>query len=78
MNTLINDLGEEVTAVGAPGSIERVKVEYPNLIQALQNQRKAYRCAVENLLFKKHIPRDMTRESILRAVETGEELEQTL
>jgi len=35
MNTVKNDKGQWVTAIGAPGSIERVKVEYPALIDDL-------------------------------------------
>ena len=35
MNTITNDHGQSVLAVGAPGSIERVKVEYPKLIARL-------------------------------------------
>lgn len=35
MNTIINDYGKTVTAVGADGSIERVRVQYPKLINAL-------------------------------------------
>ena len=34
-NMIKNDLGETVWAVGAPGSIERIKCEYPNLIEHL-------------------------------------------
>ena len=37
MNTTMNDKGERVTAIGAPGSIERVKVEWPALICKIKN-----------------------------------------
>jgi hypothetical protein len=37
MNYTINDLGERVIAVGAPGSLERIKVERPKLIKQLNN-----------------------------------------
>lgn len=35
MNTIENDYGQVVIAVGAPGSQERVKAQYPKLINAL-------------------------------------------
>lgn len=35
MNYTVNDRGESVIAVGAPGSIERVKCERPQLIEEL-------------------------------------------
>jgi|SRR5262245_4117717 len=35
MNEIKNDKGEWVVAVGAPGSVERVKVEWPTLIEAV-------------------------------------------
>ncbi len=34
-NHIVNDRGETVLAVGAPGSIERLKVEHPKLISEL-------------------------------------------
>lgn len=37
MNKVKNDRGEWVTAVGAPGSLERVKVERPTLIERLDS-----------------------------------------
>jgi len=33
MNKIINDYGQETSAVGADGSLERVKAQYPKLIQ---------------------------------------------
>jgi hypothetical protein len=36
-NYVENDRGEMVVAVGAPGSLERVKVEWPSLIERLDN-----------------------------------------
>lgn len=39
MNYLHNDRGQRVIAVGAPGSRERVKCEYPQLIEELQALR---------------------------------------
>lgn len=45
MNTIINDNNESVIAVGAPGSIERCKVQYPNLIKELDSlYYNAYEC----------------------------------
>lgn len=35
MNTIVDDYGRTVLAVGAPASIERVKIEYPKLIDSL-------------------------------------------
>jgi hypothetical protein len=35
MNRTTNDFGKEVIAVGAPGSIERMRVEKPKLIGEL-------------------------------------------
>ncbi len=37
MNHIINDYGQTVIAVGAPGSIARVTVEYPKLINRLNS-----------------------------------------
>ncbi len=37
MNTTIDDYGRTVTAVGASGSIERVKVEHPKLMSRLSS-----------------------------------------
>ena len=37
VNYVKNDKGESVIAIGAPGSIERVKVEYPGLIEDINN-----------------------------------------
>lgn len=36
-NYIQNDRGESVIAVGAPGSLERVKVQYPELIREIDN-----------------------------------------
>ena len=36
MNKTLNDKGETVIAIGAPGSPERIKIEYPNLIEKLK------------------------------------------
>ena len=38
MNIIIDDYGIPVAAIGAPGSIERVKVEFPKLIDLLNRQ----------------------------------------
>jgi hypothetical protein len=35
MNHVLNDRGETVIAVGAPGSVERARCEYPHLIEDL-------------------------------------------
>lgn len=39
MNCLFNDRGQRVIAVGAPGSRERVKCEWPALLDELQALR---------------------------------------
>ena len=36
-NHVKNDFGKDVQAIGAPGSEDRVKVEYPNLISKINN-----------------------------------------
>lgn len=41
-NHIINDQGETVVAVGAPGSIERLKAEYPLLISGLNEDNFIY------------------------------------
>lgn len=35
VNHITNDKGEDVIAVGAPGSFERIKAEHPKLIERL-------------------------------------------
>lgn len=35
MNHILNDNGETVIAVGAPGSLARIETRYPNLIYRL-------------------------------------------
>jgi hypothetical protein len=37
VNYLTNDRGETVIAVGAPGSVERARVEWPAIIEYLDN-----------------------------------------
>jgi D-arabinose 1-dehydrogenase-like Zn-dependent alcohol dehydrogenase len=37
MNYIIDDYGRQVIAVGAPGSTERMKVQYPKLINSLNS-----------------------------------------
>lgn len=39
MNRIKNDRGEWVVAVGSPGSIERIKCQYPMLISDIQRAR---------------------------------------
>lgn len=39
MNYVINDRGQPVIAVGAPGSVERVTVERPELLERLNKLR---------------------------------------
>lgn len=36
-NYTLNDKGQEVLAIGAPGSIVRVQVEYPSLIEKINS-----------------------------------------
>jgi len=50
VNSVKNDRGEYVIAIGAPGSIARVKVEYPKLIDrinSLWNQQAGQDEAIE-------------------------------
>lgn len=39
MNVVENDRGEWVTAVGAPGSLARAQVEWPDLIEKIRTLR---------------------------------------
>ena len=46
MNYLTDDYGRSVISVGSPASVERVKVEYPKLINNLNSlYYSAYDCA---------------------------------
>ncbi len=37
MNFVMNDQGDFVVAIGAPGSVERARIEFPGLIQKLDS-----------------------------------------
>jgi hypothetical protein len=74
MNAVINDYGQTVRAIGAPGSIERLKCERPKLIETLQAQRdlslalNTHYSAIEasNELRSKHgIESQLERDSII-------------
>jgi len=48
MNVIKNDLGQDVIALGSPGSLARVKVQYPALIQKLVTiDKKAARALIK-------------------------------
>ena len=69
MNHIINDRGETVPAVGAPGSIMRVQDEWPEGIKSLKEAReKRERARAENPSF------DSRAESEADLVATAEEL----
>lgn len=61
MNTIVNDRGESVVAVGAPGSTARLRVQYPNLIEELR------RCDEETarVLFAAHKLTDQEQAILL-------------
>lgn len=74
MNKILNDRGEWVVAVGAPASIERVKVERPTLISALdilywQSQDYYGRCVDDAIkLIREHgIRSELETRSVLMA-----------
>jgi len=80
MNHVIDDYGRIVVAVGAPGSIERAKVERPKLIdrlnslyfQAYDFPGRAVDCAVE-MIRAAGIRSELETASILKASAYGEE-----
>lgn len=72
MNHVINDYGQDVIAIGAPGSEARVKVQYPKLIKEVTDLYfKSYDCighcideAIE--MIREHgIKNYMTTDSII-------------
>lgn len=75
MSTIKNDRCETVLAIGAPGSIERVKVQYPSLIQKIQNCRSIYKMHEQALLRDAKISDEMTRQSILHVASLPDESE---
>ena len=78
MNSIKNDIGEIVTAMGAPGSVERVKVEYPSLIKKLN---KIYVEALAYGLYGRSIDKaiEVIRESGIKSpLETKNILSVTL
>ena len=49
VNHLVNDKGETAIAVGAPGSVERARVEWPALIEYLDNAYFDHKVSYEEL-----------------------------
>lgn len=80
MNHVTNDYGKTVPAVGAPGSIERVKVERPKLIdqlnslyfRAYESPGRAVDEAVE-MVRAAGIRSELEAMSVLKASHYGEE-----
>ena len=80
MNHVTNDYGQTVIAVGAPGSIERVKVERPKLIdqlnslyfQAYDSPGRAVDEAVE-MMRADGIRSELETSSLLKSSHYGEE-----
>lgn len=62
-----NDRGEHVIAVGAPGSIARAKIQYPTLIEQIDDlySHGAERSEAETLILDKGIRSKLETESIL-------------
>ena len=81
MNHVTDDYGRIVVSVGAPGSIERVKVERPKLIdrlnslyfQAYNSPGRAVDCAVE-MIRAAGIRSELETASVLKASHYGEEI----
>lgn len=80
MNTVTNDKGETVLAVGAPGSLERVKVEWPALINKIKNVYLSQPTAqgqmtlINAMLNKRRIV-GIDRQSILQAAYQSAQME---
>jgi hypothetical protein len=80
MNHTTDDYGRTVISVGAPGSIERMKVERPKLIdrlnslyfEAYNSPGRAVDCAVE-LIRNAGIRSELETASLLKASCYGEE-----
>ncbi len=80
MNHVTNDYGQNVIAVGAPGSIQRAKVERPRLIERLnslycnayESPGRAVDEAVQ-MIRNEGIRSEMETISILQASYYGEE-----
>jgi hypothetical protein len=80
MNHVTDDYGRTAVAVGAPGSIERAKIERPKLIdrlnslyfQAYDSPGRAVDCAVE-MIRAAGIRSELETASILKASAYGEE-----
>jgi len=80
MNHVVDDYGNTVIAVGAPGSIERVKVEYPKLIERLTSLYwQAYEspgCAVDEaieMIRAEGVTSELETVSLLKASQYGQE-----
>lgn len=77
MNKILNDRGQLVLAVGAPGSIERAKIEYPALIDTLNTFYWASGCtyskymADDDLRVKHSITSKLERKSIINCTDIG-------
>jgi len=80
-NHLINDQCEAVVAVGAPGSIERARCEWPALIQkikSMQTEGKLSRNSASNLFNRRKIVLISDRVVILQASGFPEEQARSL
>jgi hypothetical protein len=74
VNHVTNDKGVSVIAVGAPGSLARVKVEYPRLIErlnALYNGEAKLDVAIEEIR-SKGITSELETNSLIEASHYGE------
>lgn len=51
MNSVTDDYGYQVPAVGAPGSMERVRIQYPKLLgELLRLKANNFMCSKESIL----------------------------
>jgi len=70
-NHLINDRGQSVLAIGAPGSQARVRIQYPKLIESINSYYWASNCkhtrgeALDDLAIQNKITSKIERESII-------------
>lgn len=81
MNSIKNDLGQNVVSIGAPASIERVKIEYPKLISRLNSLYEqsygSYGRAVDlaiSMIKDAGVKSELETASLLRASRYAEEL----
>lgn len=81
MNYIKNDYEKHVISIGSPGSIERVKIQYPKLIEQLNSLyfesydsgSRRVDLAVE-IIRQVGITSDLETSSILKASKYGEEV----